>query len=340
MKYVLVTGGAGYIGSHTTCELINHGYEPVIFDNFSNSSLQVIRRIEDVTGKAINYMKGDVRDGHSLQKLFEQFSFEAVVHFAGLKSVQESTEEPLKYFDNNVRGTLELLQVMQKHAVKKLVFSSSATVYGEQSELPLREDMVPNAPANPYGMSKLLVERVLHSTHEANNSWNIINLRYFNPVGAHPSGLLGEDPAGVPNNLMPFVTQTAIGQRECLFVYGDKYDTHDGTGVRDYLHVIDLAAGHVKAIEKLEFESGFWTINLGTGKGHSVLEVIKSFEEATGKKLPYRIVGPRAGDVGTSYADVTLAKRVLQWEAHKGLKEMCEDAWRWQAANPKGYHVS
>ena len=282
-------------------------------------------------------MLGDIRDEQALNSLFQQYAIDAVIHFAGLKAVGESVEQPLRYYENNVFGTLQLCKSMQAHGVKNIVFSSSATVYGDPVALPLREDMPTGQPTNPYGQSKLMVELVLKDLYTSDESWNIVLLRYFNPVGAHPSGLIGEDPTGIPNNLMPFITQVATGKRECLSVFGDDYDTPDGTGVRDYIHVEDLADGHLKALRKLSDNAGLCTFNLGTGQGYSVLEMVKAFEQESGQSVPYKIVPRRSGDVASCYADPSLAKQSLGWEAKKGLVQMCQDSWRWQSNNPQGY---
>lgn len=334
---ILVTGGAGYIGTHTLVELIENGYEPIVFDNFVNSSEKSLQRVEQITGKKIPYVNGDIRDYASLESVFSSHEFQGVIHFAGLKAVGESVEKPILYYENNVYGSLQLLKAMAAYNVKTIVFSSSATVYGDPISLPLDESMPTGEPTNPYGMSKLMIENILTDVHKNDKSWRIVNLRYFNPVGAHVSGLIGEDPTGIPNNLMPFITQTATGKREKLSVFGGDYDTHDGTGVRDYIHVVDLAKGHIKALQKAEQQSGLWTVNLGTGTGYSVLDLIKAFEEVSNKKIPYEIVSRRPGDVASCYADPKFAKQVLGWEAKLGLNDMCSDSWRWQSNNPNGY---
>ena len=333
---VLVTGGAGYIGSHTVVLLIEAGYEVVIFDNFSNSSRESIRRVEALVNKEIAFVEGDIRNEDDLQKVFDVYSIDSVIHFAGLKAVGESVAEPLKYYDNNINGTRVLSEVMAKNGCKSIVFSSSATVYGDPHSVPIREDF-PLFATNPYGRTKLFVEGMLNDLYISDSEWKIVLLRYFNPVGAHRSGTLGEDPNGIPNNLMPFIAQTAVGKRECLSVFGDDYDTPDGTGVRDYIHVVDLADAHVKALDNIGSFDKVMSINIGTGNGYSVLDMVKAFEEASGKKVAYQIAPRRAGDIASCYADPSYAKEVLSWEATHSIKEMCEDTWRWQSNNPDGY---
>ncbi len=333
---ILVTGGAGYIGSHTVVLLIEAGYNVLIFDNFSNASKESIKRVEKIVGKSIPVVEGDIRNREDLKKVFENHTIDSVIHFAGLKAVGESVEKPLKYYDNNVTGTVTLCEVMSEYGCKSIVFSSSATVYGDPHTTPIKEDF-PLSATNPYGRSKLFIEEILRDLYISDNTWKVILLRYFNPVGAHSSGTIGEDPNGIPNNLMPYITQTAVGKLSCLGVFGDDYDTHDGTGVRDYIHVLDLANGHVKAIEKIDGINEVLTVNLGTGKGYSVLDMVKAFEKASGKEVPYCIAPRRAGDIAKCYADPSYAKEVLGWEATKGIDEMCQDSWRWQEANPKGY---
>ncbi|MEA2049092.1 MAG: UDP-glucose 4-epimerase GalE [Campylobacterota bacterium] len=333
---ILVTGGAGYIGSHTVVLLIEAGHEIVIFDNFCNASKEAITRVEKIVGQKIITIEGDIRNAEDLHNVFNTHTIQAVIHFAGLKAVGESVAEPLKYYDNNVHGTSVLCSVMAKHGCKSIVFSSSATVYGDPHTTPILETF-PLSATNPYGRSKLFIEEILRDLYISDNAWNIILLRYFNPVGAHPSGTIGEDPNGIPNNLMPFIAQTAVGKRDCLSVFGGDYNTPDGTGVRDYIHVMDLAEGHVKALEKIDKISDVLTVNLGTGVGYSVLDMIKAFEEASGIKVPYKVVARRAGDIATCFADPSYAKEVLGWEAKKGVKEMCEDTWKWQSNNPNGY---
>lgn len=332
---VLITGGAGYIGSHTCIELINAGYNLVVLDNLSNSSFKALERVESITGRKINFIQGDICNLNDLEQVFQAHQVRAVIHFAGLKAVGESVQQPLKYYKNNVLGTLQLLEVMQKHDCKKIVFSSSATVYGDPEEVPIKESAQLQA-TNPYGRSKLMVEEVLRDLYASDNQWSIALLRYFNPVGAHSSGLIGENPKGIPNNLMPFISQVAVGKRKELSVFGGDYPTKDGTGVRDYIHVVDLAKGHVKALQKLESPC-FHTLNLGTGQGYSVLEMIKAFEHASGRIIPYTITERRAGDVSECYADPTLAKEILGWQAEKTLEDMCKDSWIWQNKNPDGY---
>jgi UDP-glucose 4-epimerase len=337
MQTILVTGGAGYIGSHTVLQLLEAEHQVIVLDNLCNASSESLKRVEGLTGKKAIYVEGDIRDRTILERLFSKHKIDSVIHFAGLKAVGESVVNPLKYYDNNVYGTLSLCEAMQAHGVKDLVFSSSATVYGDPAGLPLREDMPTGVPTNPYGQSKLMVELVLSDVYKSDNSWNIALLRYFNPAGAHPSGRIGEDPKGIPNNLMPFITHVATGKREFLSVFGDDYDTPDGTGVRDYIHVEDLASGHLKALEKLKENVGLVTYNLGTGVGYSVLDMVKEFEKQSGKAVPYKIVPRREGDVAACYAEPTLAAIELNWKADKGLAEMCRDSWKWQSTNPHGY---
>ncbi|WP_371192540.1 UDP-glucose 4-epimerase GalE [Glaciecola sp. SC05] len=337
MKTILVTGGSGYIGSHTVLQLLEANYTVIVLDNFSNSSAESLNRVAALTGKSATLIEGDIRDAECLDALFSKYAIDAVIHFAGLKAVGESVEKPALYYENNVYGTLNLCKVMAQHNVKNIVFSSSATVYGDPVELPLHENLPTGTPTNPYGMSKLMVELILKDFYKADNSWNIVLLRYFNPAGAHPSGRIGEDPSGIPNNLMPFITQVATGKREYLSVFGDDYDTVDGTGVRDYIHVEDLADGHLKALNKIENNAGLFVCNLGTGQGYSVLEMVHAFEKASGKKVPYQISPRRAGDVASCYADPALAANELGWTAQRGLQQMCEDSWRWQSDNPEGY---
>lgn len=333
---VLVTGGAGYIGSHTCIELIQSGYKVLVLDNLSNSSKESLRRVEAIVGEPIPFVEGDIRDAGLLHGLFKEHSIDSVVHFAGLKAVGESTEVPLDYYENNVWGTVNLLQVMKQHQVRKVVFSSSATVYGDPETVPIRESF-PLSATNPYGRSKLMIEDMLRDLAASDASWQVALLRYFNPAGAHESGTIGEDPNGIPNNLIPFIAQVAIGKRERLSVFGGDYDTPDGTGVRDYIHVVDLAKGHVKAIEKLDSKPGCVAYNLGTGKGYSVLDMVKAFEVASGREVPYAIVDRRPGDIACCYADPGFAEQELGWKAEQGLQQMMEDAWRWQSQNPDGY---
>ncbi len=333
---VLVTGGAGYIGSHTCVELLNGGFEPVVLDNFSNSSPESVSRVEKITGKQVRLYKGDVRDASLLNKIFEENKIGCVIHFAGLKAVGESCRMPIEYYDNNINGTLSLVEAMRGHGCKKIIFSSSATVYGVPERLPLDENCRVGGTTNPYGTSKYFQEIILKDLYASDNGWTVVLLRYFNPVGAHESGLIGEDPQGIPNNLTPYIAKVAIGELKEIGVFGNDYPTPDGTGVRDYIHVVDLAKGHVAAIEKTA-DSGVYVYNLGTGKGYSVLEVIKAFEKACGKKLPYVIKPRRAGDIAECYADCSKAYAELGWKAVLGIDEMCASLWNWQCKNPKGY---
>ena len=333
---VLVTGGAGYIGSHTCLELLKAGYEVVVVDNLSNSKEESLRRVQELAGRALEFYKVDLLDRAALDAVFQRHRIESVIHFAGLKAVGESVSVPLRYYQNNVAGTLVLCEVMQAHGVKDLVFSSSCTVYGQPQRVPITEDF-PLSATNPYGRSKLMIEDILRDLYVADDSWNIALLRYFNPVGAHPSGRIGEDPRGIPNNLMPFIAQVAVGRLERLSVFGGDYPTPDGTGVRDYIHVVDLALGHIAAVQKLAQNPGVAAYNLGTGQGYSVLEMVAAFERACGKPIPYRIVDRRPGDIAETYADSSWARQQLGWSAQKGLDEMCADVWRWQSQNPDGY---
>lgn len=334
-KKILVTGGAGYIGSHACVELLQAGHEVVVVDNLCNSRCEVLGRIERIAGRPVAFHECDVRDVSALRQIFRGHAIDAVLHFAGLKAVEESVARPLEYYDNNVGGTLALCAAMAEAGVRQLVFSSSATVYGDPDAVPVREDH-PLRPTNPYGRSKAMVESILQDLFRSDSAWKIALLRYFNPVGAHESGLIGEDPGGVPNNLVPFIAQVAAGRREALNVYGNDYPTPDGTGVRDYIHVVDLARGHLAALEKLTSREVL-TANLGTGRGYSVLEMVEAFRQASGREIPYRIVARRRGDVAASYADPGLAARLLGWRAERGLEEMCRDVWRWQSMNPDGY---
>lgn len=336
MSYILLTGGAGYIGSHTALELLNAGFSVLSFDNFSNSSDEALNRVQQLTGKQLISIQGDIRDEAALRQLFSQYAISAVVHFAGLKAVGESTELPLHYYDNNVAGTVTLCRVMRDFAVKKLVFSSSATVYGDAKQVPIPET-APRSATNPYGQSKLMIEHILEDLVNAEPDWGITLLRYFNPVGAHHSGLIGEDPSGIPNNLMPFISQVAVGKRASLSVFGNDYPTHDGTGVRDYIHVADLARGHVKALQYLQHNTGIEAINLGTGTGYSVLDMVNAFSRVNGVAVPYAIAPRRPGDIASCYAEPSKAKRLLGWQAEKTLEDMVRDSWRWQQANPNGY---
>ena len=333
---ILVTGGAGYIGSHTCIELLNEGYEVVVVDNLSNSSEESLRRVKKITGKEVKFYEADILDADALDKIFTAEKIDAVIHFAGLKAVGESVSKPLEYYHNNVSGTVVLCDVMRKHNVKDIIFSSSATVYGDPATVPITEDF-PLSVTNPYGRTKLMLEEIFRDLYVSDNYWNIILLRYFNPIGAHKSGTIGENPKGIPNNLVPYITQVAIGKLDYLSVFGDDYDTPDGTGVRDYIHVVDLALGHVQAVKKLKDKEGVSEYNLGTGIGYSVLDILKGFEKVTGKEIKYKIQPRRAGDIATCYADASKAKEELGWEATRGLEEMCQDSWRWQSANPNGY---
>jgi len=333
---VLVTGGAGYIGSHTCVELLEAGYGVVVLDNLANSSAESVNRVQEITGKKMVLHKVDLLDRQSVTTVFEEEPIDAVIHFAGLKAVGESVEMPLNYYQNNVSGTLVLMEVMKDYGVKDLVFSSSACVYGDPQTVPITEEF-PLQPTNPYGQTKVMIEQILKDLHVADPSHNIVLLRYFNPVGAHPSGRIGEDPLGIPNNLVPYIAQVAGGKLAELSVYGNDYPTDDGTGVRDYIHVMDLAGGHVKALEKLAEKPGVVIYNLGTGRGNSVLEMVGAFEKASGKKVPYKIVGRRPGDIACCYADPTRAEREMSWKAARDIEEMCSDTWRWQSGNPNGY---
>ncbi len=333
---ILVTGGAGYIGTHTVVELLNAGSEVIVLDNLSNSSIEALNRVEQITGKSVTFYRGDILNKALLQKVFSDNSIEAVIHFAGLKAVGESVAKPLKYYENNVTGTLILCEVMAEFKVKNLVFSSSATVYGDPASLPITEDF-PTGATNPYGQSKLMVEHILADLHHSDPSWNIARLRYFNPVGAHACGLIGEDPNDIPNNLMPFIAQVAVGKRPALSVFGNDYPTHDGTGVRDYIHVVDLAMGHLKALDKLATRPGLVTYNLGTGQGYSVLDMVKAFEKASGKAIAYQIAPRRPGDIAACFADPSHAKNDLGWQASHSLEDMASSSWHWQSTNPNGY---
>ncbi len=334
---ILVTGGAGYIGSHTVIELVNAGYDVVVVDNLCNSSKESMKRVEEITGKAVKFYEVDILDKEGLTKVFENESIDSVIHFAGLKAVGESVAKPWLYYNNNITGTLVLLEVMNAFNVKNIVFSSSATVYGSPAEIPITENCPKGEITNPYGQTKSMIEQILTDIYKADTEWNIILLRYFNPIGAHKSGRIGENPNGIPNNLMPYITQVAVGRLKCLGVFGNDYPTPDGTGVRDYIHVVDLASGHVKAIEKISTNPGLKVYNLGTGKGYSVLDIVKNFEKASGVKIPYEIKPRRAGDIAECYADASKAKEELGWEAKYGILEMCEDSWRWQSNNPNGF---
>lgn len=335
---ILVTGGAGYIGSHTCVELLNAGYDVVVVDNLYNSSELSLERVKQITGKNLTFYNADITDLAAMNNVFEkEKDIQCVIHFAGLKAVGESVAKPLEYYQNNITGTLMLCEAMRTHGVKNIIFSSSATVYGDPAFVPITEKCPKGTPTNPYGWTKHMIEQILTDFHTADSEWNVILLRYFNPIGAHKSGLIGEDPKGIPNNLLPYVAQVAIGKLPCLGVFGDDYDTPDGTGVRDYIHVVDLALGHVAAINKIKENPGVKIYNLGTGKGYSVLDVVKAFGKACGKDVPYVIKPRRPGDIATCYSDAALAKEELGWEAKYGIEEMCADSWRWQSMNPDGY---
>ena len=334
---ILVTGGAGYIGSHTAIVLLEQGHEVVIVDNLCNSKQVAVERVEELSGKHVTFYQYDVCDEEKMRQVFQQEKIDAVIHFAGLKAVGESVHKPIEYYHNNMTGTLILCDEMRNHGVKNIIFSSSATVYGTPEKVPVTEDCPKGEITNPYGQTKGMLEQILTDIQKADPEWNVILLRYFNPIGAHKSGKIGENPNGIPNNLMPYITQVAVGKLKCLGVFGDDYDTPDGTGVRDYIHVVDLAIGHVKAIAKIKENPGLKIYNLGTGKGYSVLDIVKNFEAATGIKIPYEIKPRRAGDIATNYADASLAKKELGWVAERDIKEMCEDSWRWQSMNPNGY---
>ena len=334
---ILVTGGAGYIGSHTCVELLDAGYEVVVVDNLYNASPKAIERVEEITGKKVTFYEADLLDKEALEKIFANHDIDAVIHFAGYKAVGESVQKPIEYYHNNMTGTLILCDVMRNHGVKNIVFSSSATVYGDPAQIPITENCPKGQPTNPYGWTKSMLEQVLTDIHTSDPEWNVILLRYFNPIGAHKSGIIGEDPKGIPNNLVPYIAQVAVGKRAALGVFGNDYDTPDGTGVRDYIHVVDLAVGHVKAIEKIKQNPGVEVYNLGTGNGYSVLQVVEAFGKACGNPIPYEIKPRREGDIATCYCDPQKAKEDLGWEAKYGVDEMCQDTWRWQSGNPNGY---
>ncbi len=334
---ILVTGGAGYIGSHTCVELLNAGYEVVVVDNLYNSSEKALERVEQITGKKITFYNADIRDKEAMNDIFAKESLQAVIHFAGLKAVGESVSKPTEYYDNNINGTLNLVNTMKKYGVKNIIFSSSATVYGDPAFIPITEECPKGICTNPYGWTKWMLEQILTDVHTSDPEWNVILLRYFNPIGAHKSGMIGEDPKGIPNNLLPYIAQVAIGKREFLGVFGNDYNTPDGTGVRDYIHVVDLADGHVKALKKLNPNGGVHVYNLGTGNGYSVMEVLHAFEKACGHELPYKVMARRPGDIAMCYCDPTKAKEELGWEAQYGIEQMCQDSWRWQSQNPDGY---
>ena len=334
---ILVTGGAGYIGSHTVVELQNAGYDVVVLDNLSNASEKALDRVSKITGKPVKFYKADILDRDALNNIFDKETIESCIHFAGLKAVRESVVKLWEYYENNIAGTLTLIDVMRKHNVKNIIFSSSATVYGDPAQIPITEECPKGQCTNPYGWTKSMLEQVLTDIQKADPEWNVMLLRYFNPIGAHKSGTIGENPNGIPNNLMPYITQVAVGKLKELGVFGNDYDTPDGTGVRDYIHVVDLAKGHVKALKKIEENPGLAIYNLGTGKGYSVLDIVKNFEAATGVKIPYVIKPRRAGDIATCYCDASKAEKELGWKAENGIREMCEDSWRWQSNNPQGY---
>lgn len=335
---ILVTGGAGYIGSHTCVELLGAGYEVVIVDNLYNASVKAVDRIKEISGKELTFYEADIVDAQKMDEIFAAEKPDCVIHFAGLKAVGESVAKPLEYYKNNITGTLVLCEAMRKNGCKNIIFSSSATVYGNPAFIPITEECPKGTPTNPYGWTKWMIEQILTDLHTADPEWNVILLRYFNPIGAHKSGLIGEDPKGIPNNLLPYVAQVAIGKLESVGVFGNDYDTPDGTGVRDYIHVVDLAVGHVKAINKIKENPGVKVYNLGTGNGYSVLDVIKAFSKACGHDVPYVIKDRRPGDIATCYSDATLAKEELGWEAQYGIDEMCADSWKWQSMNPNGYN--
>lgn len=334
---ILVTGGAGYIGSHTVVELQNAGYDVVVLDNLSNASEKALDRVSKITGKPVKFYKADILDRDALNDIFDKETIESCIHFAGLKAVGESVVKLWEYYENNIAGTLTLVDVMRKNNVKNIIFSSSATVYGDPAQIPITEECPKGQCTNPYGWTKSMLEQVLTDIQKADPEWNVMLLRYFNPIGAHKSGTIGENPNGIPNNLMPYITQVAVGKLKELGVFGNDYDTPDGTGVRDYIHVVDLAKGHVKALKKIEENPGLAIYNLGTGKGYSVLDIVKNFEAATGVKIPYVIKPRRAGDIATCYCDASKAEKELGWKAENGIREMCEDSWRWQSNNPQGY---
>ena len=334
---ILVTGGAGYIGSHTCVELLNRGYEVVVLDNLYNSSEKALERVKEITGKSVKFYQGDILNREDLEEVFEKENIENVIHFAGLKAVGESVAKPWEYYHNNITGTLLLCDVMRQHDCFNLIFSSSATVYGDPAEIPITEKCPKGQITNPYGQTKGMLEQILTDLHVGDERWNVMLLRYFNPIGAHPSGLIGEDPKGIPNNLVPYIAQVAVGKLKCLGVFGDDYPTPDGTGVRDYIHVVELAICNVKAIEKMKTQKGVNIYNLGTGIGYSVLDVLHAYEKACGKELPYEIKPRRAGDIATCYCDATKAKEELGWVAERGIEEMCADSWKWQSNNPDGY---
>ena len=337
MKNVLITGGAGYIGSHVAVELLNKNYKVIVYDNLTNSSKISVKRVEEITGKNIIFYEADILDEKKLSEVFEKENIDVVIHCAALKAVGESVKKPLEYYHNNISGTLSLLKVMRKYSCKNIIFSSSATVYGDPEKVPITEDFPKGVCTNPYGWTKSMMEQIMTDLQKSDPEWKVVLLRYFNPIGAHESGKIGEDPQGIPNNLLPYIAQVAVGKLDYLRVFGDDYDTVDGTGVRDYIHVVDLAKGHVLSVDKIDKLEGVSIINLATGNGYSVLEVLKAFEKACGKKISYKIVERREGDIAKCFADASKAYEVLGWKAEKGIDEMCEDSWRWQSQNPNGY---
>lgn len=337
MKNVLITGGAGYIGSHVAVELLNKNYKVIVYDNLTNSSKISVKRVEEITGKNIIFYEADILDEKKLSEVFEKENIDVVIHCAALKAVGESVKKPLEYYHNNISGTLSLLKIMRKYSCKNIIFSSSATVYGDPEKVPITEDFPKGICTNPYGWTKSMMEQIMTDLQKSDPEWKVVLLRYFNPIGAHESGKIGEDPQGIPNNLLPYIAQVAVGKLDYLRVFGDDYDTVDGTGVRDYIHVVDLAKGHVLSVDKIDKLKGVSIINLATGNGYSVLEVLKAFEKACGKKISYKIVERREGDIAKCFADASKAYEVLGWKAEKGIDEMCEDSWRWQSQNPNGY---
>ena len=337
MKNVLITGGAGYIGSHVAVELLNKNYKVIVYDNLTNSSKISLKRVEEITGKNIIFYEADILDEKKLSEVFEKENIDVVIHCAALKAVGESVKKPLEYYHNNISGTLSLLKIMRKYSCKNIIFSSSATVYGDPEKVPITEDFPKGICTNPYGWTKSMMEQIMTDLQKSDPEWKVVLLRYFNPIGAHESGKIGEDPQGIPNNLLPYIAQVAVGKLDYLRVFGDDYDTVDGTGVRDYIHVVDLAKGHVLSVDKIDKLEGVSIINLATGNGYSVLEVLKAFEKACGKKISYKIVERREGDIAKCFADASKAYEVLGWKAEKGIDEMCEDSWRWQSQNPNGY---
>lgn len=337
MKNVLITGGAGYIGSHVAVELLNKNYKVIVYDNLTNSSKISVKRVEEITGKNIIFYEADILDEKKLSEVFEKENIDVVIHCAALKAVGESVKKPLEYYHNNISGTLSLLKIMRKYSCKNIIFSSSATVYGDPEKVPITEDFPKGICTNPYGWTKSMMEQIMTDLQKSDPEWKVVLLRYFNPIGAHESGKIGEDPQGIPNNLLPYIAQVAVGKLDYLRIFGDDYDTVDGTGVRDYIHVVDLAKGHVLSVDKIDKLEGVSIINLATGNGYSVLEVLKAFEKACGKKISYKIVERREGDIAKCFADASKAYEVLGWKAEKGIDEMCEDSWRWQLQNPNGY---